>query len=675
MSGILSYFCEYALCMLVSLMITGTPLAGAFVCTAAHLVFFCIKAYSNRYRKQLPLMLRIIAPLMLASLLAVSLQFFFKTETLENRPALISLIVICVTIIGIGPITRRMYRTASKSSRGNSFGLPLSIAVAAILISLHIGLTSRLLNGGSAIIIAGFFVTALASFADARAERSLTSLFIHREKPSITYDQVKSLRPYRSLRVITVLCTAAMILTAAALFLLHMFLYENIITAAAIAVVCLLAGRIAGKIVSARRRKSQRYNPAFALLGGVAVCFASSASLIIVLGTGHMPSPVIASFISTATAFASSFCASSLSGMEASIPNVFRFFHVGIPEGYSAIRLMQRRMAGLIGEFLSVVSLLSARLININWNPAGFTSSLFNTFIITPAAALSFLAFTSVFTFPLSRRITEKLERFLRLSDSGKENAKLKALIEPYLTGKRMQPFFIPSVKALLRLFVHYRICGADNLIEDDDNPLVILANHGEFIGPVVCETRLPVFVRPWIISNIVASVDEIAQYVYKYTFVRQKWLPSSLKMPFSRLTGRMSKMAMDQVEAISVFRDEPIKLRKTFRDSCDALEAGDNLLIFPENPNAPELKKIGYIKDGLCPLFDGFAMLAPSYYSRTKKRMRFLPIFINKKEKTVTIGRLIVFDPKSDPTEERRRIILEADNELHRLMNAQETG
>ena len=59
-----------------------------------------------------------------------------------------------------------------------------------------------------------------------------------------------------------------------------------------------------------------------------------------------------------------------------------------------------------------------------------------------------------------------------------------------------------------------------------------------------------------------------------------------------SRLAGTLSVTLMNQVEAIPVYRDQPAKLRDTIRQSVSAMEAGDNLLIFPENSGEKPLKK-----------------------------------------------------------------------------------
>ena len=173
----------------------------------------------------------------------------------------------------------------------------------------------------------------------------------------------------------------------------------------------------------------------------------------------------------------------------------------------------------------------------------------------------------------------------------------------------------------------------------------------------MVCMLYIPVPIRPWVISEISIDPEEMAQYVYQFTISRQRWLPEKLKMPIARLIGPISVWAMNQLESIPVYRNKPSQLMTTFRQSVEAMQAGDNLLIFPENPNARE-ENHGYERSGVGELFSGFTMLAQIYYHRTGKRCRFLPMFAHKNMRTMTFAPPITFDPDNDPMIERDRIV-----------------
>lgn len=155
----------------------------------------------------------------------------------------------------------------------------------------------------------------------------------------------------------------------------------------------------------------------------------------------------------------------------------------------------------------------------------------------------------------------------------------------------------------------------------------------------------------------MVVDKDEVAAYVHKYTISRQRWLPVKLQWPVARLIGRLSVKVMDQLESIPVYRNKLRELMKTFSMSVEAMEAGDNLLIFPENPDGVEQGK-GYERSGVGEMFRGFAMLAPVYYNKTGKKCRFLPMFAHKGARTLSFGTPVVYDPDAMGNEERDRIV-----------------
>ena len=127
----------------------------------------------------------------------------------------------------------------------------------------------------------------------------------------------------------------------------------------------------------------------------------------------------------------------------------------------------------------------------------------------------------------------------------------------------------------------------------------------------------------------------------------------------------------MNQLECVPVYRDKPGQLMKTFRASVEAMQAGDNLLIFPENPNAVE-QDHGYEREGVGVLFSGFAMLGQIYHSRTGKQCRFVPMYCDKHTRTITFAPEIVYNDEADPEEERRRVASACEAEMNRIWREQ---
>ena len=101
------------------------------------------------------------------------------------------------------------------------------------------------------------------------------------------------------------------------------------------------------------------------------------------------------------------------------------------------------------------------------------------------------------------------------------------------------------------------------------------------------------------------------------------------------------------------------MKLRETVRISIEALEAGDNLMIFPESPDHK------YELQGIGKLSPGFVMLATAYWKKAGKRLRMLPVYISKAEKTIQFGTIFVFNPDNPYADEQKRIIDETERQV----------
>ena len=87
-------------------------------------------------------------------------------------------------------------------------------------------------------------------------------------------------------------------------------------------------------------------------------------------------------------------------------------------------------------------------------------------------------------------------------------------------------------------------------------------------------------------------------------------------------------------------------------------MQAGDNLLLFPERGDHDEQGERGYAEEGIGTLYTGFAMIAPALYQRTKKCAVFVPTYASKKLKTLTFGQGIAFNANAPVNEEKLRIV-----------------
>ncbi len=297
------------------------------------------------------------------------------------------------------------------------------------------------------------------------------------------------------------------------------------------------------------------------------------------------------------------------------------------------------------------------------------------TLWLTPAPAFGMLAVALAelcvaLNDPVDRRILGMVQRALTMEE---EPGELRKYLNAMLVEKHRQPWLVRMLIAVLRVTYRYRLKGEESIREDAKNPIVYLCNHGNLYGPLACILHIPTHVRPWVISNIMVNEQETAEYVYRYNFEPAAWLPGPLKWPVSHLVAHLSNWCMSKcIEGVPVYRDHPRQLMNTFRYAVDVLQCGDDMLIFPENPNAIS-QDHGYEGSGVGPLFSGFAMLGPIYYNRTGKRCRFMPMYAHKKARTLSFGEEILFDPDNAPIDERNRLVAEIDRQMRAMYEREE--
>ena len=106
-------------------------------------------------------------------------------------------------------------------------------------------------------------------------------------------------------------------------------------------------------------------------------------------------------------------------------------------------------------------------------------------------------------------------------------------------------------------------------------------------------------------------------------------------------------------MEPILVYRDNGRQVLKAIHLSVEALEADDNILIFPENPLVTD----GYLREGVGEFFSGFVNIAREYYKKTSRAITFYAIFANKNERTLSFSKGITYDPSKPFPQEKKKI------------------
>ena len=214
----------------------------------------------------------------------------------------------------------------------------------------------------------------------------------------------------------------------------------------------------------------------------------------------------------------------------------------------------------------------------------------------------------------------------------------------------------------ILKPFNRHRMVHLDHVRTDPDNPLVFLGNHAEIYGPIASPLCFPVPVRFWVSSKMMFNKKDVRAYMYENTFSKKTFLPVFVRKLLAWYLGWLSVNIMNSLRAIPVYRDSPMKLRQTIRESVDALAAGENLMIFPEHPEGK------YVKNGISELSPGFLMLAEAWWKKSGKKLRLMPVYANREQRTFTFGDEIGYEPENGFAAEQDRILKEAYEQLVKL-------
>lgn len=326
--------------------------------------------------------------------------------------------------------------------------------------------------------------------------------------------------------------------------------------------------------------------------------------------------------------------------------------------GYGRYRALYTEFAILLGQMVALVLLTFLCLpagLSLTDIDLGFVERSFRPLMVLPPLLILVGAVVSAVHFPMNNRHFEKLRRFLTLKEE--PNPALQKQLDAVVVARHKNRYGLKLLAMLLRPFYYHKLKGLEHAQGEEDGTLVLVCNHGELYGPIVTNLYIPISFRPWTISKMMDR-EAIVSHIYENSMLRQKWLPQWLKMPLTWLVSRLCLWAFSSLECIPVYRDNPRELIKTFRLTTEAMQAGDNILLFPEHDEPPAPGERGYALEGVGQLYTGFAMIAPAYYAKTHKRVVFLPIYASKQMRTITIGQGVRYDPEAPATQEKLRIV-----------------
>ena len=178
-------------------------------------------------------------------------------------------------------------------------------------------------------------------------------------------------------------------------------------------------------------------------------------------------------------------------------------------------------------------------------------------------------------------------------------------------------------VKALLKVFVKkpkFVFLGK----EFEDRSLV-LSNHVGASAPLTLECYFPKPFRFWGTYEMNSSVKEVYKYLSRVYFNQKKHWNLFFAQAFCVLAAPVAWLFYRGLTLISTYRD--YRFRNTLKESLKTIEAGANLVIFPEDSSN------GYFNT-ITGFYSGFVTLAGVCY----KKGYDLPIYLSYLRKSENV-------------------------------------
>ena len=643
----------YIYCMIFSNMLADMPLYGGVLYLCGKAVIAFAGAF-GKDRKFLPYYAKRWTFVLFAALLAMGLLLvgLFPAGIRSNKTwILFAAVILCICAeTNIERISSFARSDEKLSGRFKLSGILIQILIMSGM-SAIIFTNFGWQNGWA--MAAGFLILILYRiYATYRLRGSTEQVDLDMDPGETGF---RNAYAYHTMEWVSLLLVMAVELTIACVYALLATNREGLLHAMITAVVCTVIPAEAGFLFLRKSKLKNMKDPNWLLCSGLILWLAGIVLCIQMLIAGKIDYTRIYICLVICTV-GGSLSLTGLGRIEELMPEAVHASGAEVPKGYWKLRVTNWNLARLLGDVLALIALGIVCFVNRRGLPqtGEELAAKFQPVMIVPVFLVVIGALISAFRIPLSRRYIEKIRKLLKLQEEGVDNRALKEQVARVISEPYRQPYLSRFLIFLCRLHFRCRVVNADHILTDDENPLVFLCNHGEFYGPMACKIYIPVPIRAWANSTMMFDKKSVTEYIYENTTSRQEGMPEIEKRILARMAAWLSVNVMGQLECIPVYKESPLKLRETFRLTLEAMETGDNILIFPENPEQK------YPREGIGELSPGFVMLADIYWKRKKKKLRMLPMYADKTRRMITFGEIIEYNPDNPLKNEQDRIAVE---------------
>ena len=662
---------NYLFCMFASTLLMKRPVLGGALFLAAQIAQMTVRLLLPRGPQLLSGRIRVGMYVLTGVSIIITfgmLLIYPLAVGLETMWLLFSLVLI-MTLRTVFVHRVLHGKMADKMSRVQTmlrvfYVMLLSVGVCALIlfVSLPEETSWYLLGGFALTCLLEMLISSGRKPEEAADERSLV-------KPGDEIGLLEQINAYRAFRKVLGLASAALQVT---LIMIYTFIGTSANELLLSLVVAFACTYPAARIASYFLRRKQHRDPSNVMLFGLLLWLFSLYSFWQRTGNGA----TVWSYTSLATCSAgTAVTMAALRALDTAMQEVVFFATGRKPQEELKFALNAvLEYAQLAGQMIALIGL--ALIVFFGERSRSFEGGMvIQPALLLPAGVMVAFAALAAFRFPLSRQHLDKLHTFLMLKENGETNVPLQKQLESVVIQVSKRHYGIRALMVVLRLFFRSEVQGKEKVNPQKDVSMVFTCNHGELYGPIVSNLYVPFPFRPWSISEM-TTPEMIYGYVYENTVSRQKWIPEKLKPAVARFCAPILYWMIESLGSIPVYRNEPRKLINTFRATAEAMEAGDNILIFPENPRDERFDTHYYVREGVGEFYTGFTMVAPLYYKRTGKRCQFVPIYADQKRRTLTFGESTFFDPHNEINHEKHRICDWLQGEMLRMAGeAQQEG
>lgn len=202
---------------------------------------------------------------------------------------------------------------------------------------------------------------------------------------------------------------------------------------------------------------------------------------------------------------------------------------------------------------------------------------------------------------------------------------------------------------------------------EKFDEGAIILSNHEGTDAPMSLEIYSGARLRMWGAHEMNSGLVKMYKYQTRVYYHEKKHWNLHLARLFCLIASPLTNLFYSGLNLISTYRDG--RLKTTIKQSVEAIEGGDNIVIFPE------VSTKGYLAE-LEGFHEGFVLLAEACLRRGKD----VPIYVTyfkKEEKVYMVDKPVkysVLKEEYKTREEIAKVLLNRCNELGKMTFEEKT-